>query len=348
MNIFAPLSDIQARLENWWEHGDQEMPLILTSVRDENIPLPDTDDLETYWYDVDWRIAREMRAIDSTRYYGVALPGHFPSLGSSSMAGVLGACMEALDKRTMWPHAVYQNIEQLLEVDLDPTNRCYRTILELTRRSVALSKGHHYVAPYALEGVSDLIAALYGIENYMIDLLTRPAEVMRASEHIKQLWLRAFAEVEGIIAQGGNAGGIGWAGIWAPGTTFPLQEDITYMMSPSLYRTFILPHVYDMVDAMDYAMYHLDGAGAIPHLDALLQIPKLRAIQWVPGPGQERISLWYDLIRRILEAGKSVEVFCESDEIDALVSHVGAKGLLIGVSVAGDQEAAQLMDKFWQ
>ena len=348
MNAYADLADVQDRLANWWEHGDQETPLILTSVRDTRVSLPDTGDLATYWYDVDWRIDRQMRAIDSTSYYGVALPNDFPNLGSSCMAGVLGARMEALDKRTMWPHPKYGRVEDLMQVDLDPANPAYRTILELTRRSVALSRDHHYVAPYPLEGVSDLLAALYGNENYMVDLIAKPAEVKRTTEHIKRLWLRAFAEIEAVIAQGGNAGGIGWAGIWAPGTTFPLQEDITYMMSSAMYREFILPHVRDMVDAMDYAMYHLDGAAAIPHLDALLEIPRLRAVQWVPGPDQEAIGRWYPLIGRILDAGRSVEVFCRPDEIDDLVCHAGARGLLIGVSVDSQAEAEELMDRYWR
>ena len=109
-----------------------------------------------------------------------------------------------------------------------------------------------------------------------------------------------------------------------------------------------ITNMRDMVDAMDYAMYHLDGAAAIRHLDALQEIPRLRAIQWVPGPGQEAIAQWYPLIARILNAGRSVEVFCRADEIDDLVRHVGARGLLIAVSVSSPAEAEALMDRYWR
>jgi len=78
----------------------------------------------------------------------------------------------------------------------------------------------------------------------------------------------------------------------------------------------------------------------------LLSIPGLRAIQWVPGPGREELAPWYGLIRRIKEAGKSVEVFARPDEIDALIASVGARGLLIGCNGLSEQEAERLLDQY--
>jgi hypothetical protein len=150
-----------------------------------------------------------------------------------------------------------------------------------------------------------------------------------------------------MIAVSGNRGGIGWAGIWAPGTTFPLQEDVSYMISNAMYRRFLLPHLCDQIDAMQYAFYHLDGIGAIQHLDTLLAIEKLRVIQWVPGAGKERISDWYELIRKILAAGKSIQVFANAGEVDVLVKNVGPRGLLVTVT-ATETEAHRLVERYHQ
>jgi len=51
------------------------------------------------------------------------------------------------------------------------------------------------------------------------------------------------------------------------------------------------------------------------------------------------------VIRRILAAGKSVQVYGEADEVEGLVDNVGARGLLITVS-ASRQEAEQLIDRY--
>lgn len=348
MNTHTDMTIICAELENWWEHGDQKNPLIQISIPREHAQglIPDTDDLTRFWTDVDFVIDRQMKALESTDYYGIAVPFHYVNHGSSAMAGALGARMEYVDKRTIWAHPVLDSIDQVAEVILDPDNLSYRTILEITRRSVALSKDHHFVTPYAMEGAGDIVAGLYGTESLLIDFIARPQAVKRAMEHIKRIWLEAFDEIWRMIARGGNPGGGGWAGVWSPGTTFPMQEDFSYMISPEMFREFCLPHIVDQVDAMDYAFYHLDGVGAIPHLDALLNIPNLRVIQWVPGIGEEEIKQWYPLIRRILAANKSVQVFTTVDEVDDLVRGVGAKGLLISCGDASREEAERLVEKY--
>jgi hypothetical protein len=112
-----------------------------------------------------------------------------------------------------------------------------------------------------------------------------------------------------------------------------------------MYRKYVIPHLRDQIDAMQYPFYHLDGMGALNHLNSLLEIKPLRAIQWVPGSGKERIAQWYGVIERILRAGKSVECFARADEVDDLVQHVGARGLLINVE-ASKEEAERLVAKY--
>ena len=212
---------------------------------------------------------------------------------------------------------------------------------------MCIRDSHHYVAPFPLEGAADTLAGLYGAESLMMDMLSRPAQVKCALEHLKRLWIEVFNDIQALIALGGNEGTIGWAGIWAPGTTFPLQEDNSYMVSDAVFREFYLPHIRDIVDAMDYAMWHLDGiASARSHLDTLLSIPKLRAIQWVPDPGREGIREWYAMIRHILSKGKSVEVFANYEEVDDLVANVGTRGLLIGVNNVTHEQAQRLLAKY--
>lgn len=163
----------------------------------------------------------------------------------------------------------------------------------------------------------------------LIDLIDKPEVVKLGMTRLKELWLQSFSEIQTLIRESGNSGGIGWAGIWAPGSTFPLQEDVAYNLSPDMFRRFCLPHIHDQIAAMEYPFFHLDGVGMIPHLDMLLGISKLKAIQWVPGPGEERLDRWYDLVRRILSAGKSVQVYAQAEEVDSLVSNVGSRGLLV-------------------
>jgi hypothetical protein len=341
------LPGIQDRLENWWNFSEQERPCFLITIPPSaDAGVLDTDNLEQWWMDIDFTINRQMKLMDSQRYFGDAVPFHYIDRGSSAMEGILGANMKFIDKETVWAYPCFDAVEQVAEVIADPENIWRTSTLELTRRSADLAQGHHFVAPYAMEGVSDILSGLYGTANLLMDLVEKPEAVLRALEHVKRIWVDLFGEIQTVIAQSKNPGGIGWVGIWAPGTTFPLQEDFSYMISARMYRRYCLPHIADMIDTKEYGFYHLDGVGAIPHLDALLGLKKLRAIQWVPGAGKEELSQWYELIAHILAAGKSIEVFARPDEVGMLVKALGTRGLLINVNCTA-QEAEWLLDQRW-
>ena len=337
---------VEDRLRNWWDGGDQKDPLILASVRREGIEVPGTDDLNRHWLDQDFILERTMREIEATEYLGVAVPYHYVDHGSSAMAGVLGCPLEFVDRETIWANPRFQTLDQILESPPVLHSAIYAHITEITRRSVALARGHHFVAPFALEGMSDLMAALYGGENFMMDLVDRPDDVACAMGRLNGLWLRAFAEIRDVIAGSGNPGGIGWVGIWAPGSTFPLQEDVAYSISAEMFRTFLVPHIRDQIAAMEYPFFHVDGTGMIPHLDALLEIRELKAIQWQPGAGHERLGQWYGLLRKILGSGKSLQVYAQAQEVESLVRNVGADRLLVIVRDSPRDEVLRLVERY--
>ena len=341
------LPEIQARLENWWAHGEQKYPCIkaIRPCAHQSI-IPDTQDLCTWWTDVDFVIERQMALMDSQRYLGVAVPYHYVSLGASAMAGVLGAQMEYVNRGTIWAHPRLSTIDQVIDVRLDRTNVFYRLAREITQRSVALAKDHHFVGIFALGGAADTVAGLYGSETLLIDMIQNPESVAGAMEKTTRIWVELFEEMCELIAESGNVGGIGWTGVWAPGTTFPIQEDFSYMISSEMFERFCLPQIREMADAMDYPIYHLDGKGAVRHVDSLLKVDNLKAIQWEPGAGGGDIKQWYDLIKCILNSKRSVQVCARAEEVDDLVKNVGARGLLVGIADPDSEEAARLFEKY--
>jgi hypothetical protein len=83
------------------------------------------------------------------------------------------------------------------------------------------------------------------------------------------------------------------------------------------------------------------------HLDSLLEIEELDAIEWtpqagIPGGGDPR---WYDLYRRILAAGKGVQaVGVAPAEVIPLLDAVGPAGMYLMVS-AGSETAARKLEE---
>ena len=87
------------------------------------------------------------------------------------------------------------------------------------------------------------------------------------------------------------------------------------MIGPDEFAEFVLPDIETQCKKLDYAVYHLDGPDQLPHLDMLLDIPDLRAIQWVPGSGnpQNEDPRWFPLYEKILGKGKGLILQCWDD-----------------------------------
>jgi hypothetical protein len=78
------------------------------------------------------------------------------------------------------------------------------------------------------------------------------------------------------------------------------------------------------------------------HLDTLLQIEPLDAIEWTAQAGIETggNKRWYDLYKRILSAGKSVQVVnVELDEVRPLLDAVGPKGVYMLIQFKDEAQA---------
>lgn len=60
---------------------------------------------------------------------------------------------------------------------------------------------------------------------------------------------------------------------------------------------------------LDNTLYHLDGIGELNHLDSILSIKELDAVQWVPGDGNPPQEEWPDVLLKIHNAGKNLQLF---------------------------------------
>ena len=86
------------------------------------------------------------------------------------------------------------------------------------------------------------------------------------------------------------------------------------------------------MELLDRSIFHLDGTRPLRHLDPVLALPGLTAVQWVFGDGFGPASRWIDVYRQILAAGKSIQVLAE-DMADAMavVREVGVRGVWLSV-----------------
>lgn len=184
----------------------------------------------------------------------------------------------------------------------NPDNKWVRRIKDIIRTGVAFWDGKVLIGMPDLGGVMDIAASLVGTEDLLIYLIEEPEEVKRLLGEIQIAWYEAFDDMAGVLAPQGAFTDWGLAVSKKP--SYIVQCDFSAMVSPEMFREFALDQLRYDTERLSNSMYHLDGPAAVRHLDALLELDKLRSIQWIYGAGSPRPMHWLDLYKKIAAAGK--------------------------------------------
>jgi len=87
---------------------------------------------------------------------------------------------------------------------------------------------------------------------------------------------------------------------------------------------------------MRHNIFHLDGKGMLRHLDRILAVPEIQAIQRVHGAGDDApIMQWLPVIKRIQAAGKGVLVDLQLHELESFIAGTNPQGLYLCIAAPG-------------
>jgi hypothetical protein len=132
-----------------------------------------------------------------------------------------------------------------------------------------------------------------------------------------------------------------WLPTYHDGPSYVPSCDFWCMISTPMAREFVLPDLRTEMASLQRSIFHLDGPAALRHLDLVLDLPGLHAVQWVYGAGQGPARRWTGVYRRILAAGKGVRLEAETPA-DALATleQVGPRGVWLVVEEPFDSVAS--------
>lgn len=260
-----------------------------------------------------------------------ALPIGRVDLGPGSLALYLGS-EPGFSPDTVWFHPLADQDALERPIRFDPANRWWRRQVEMVDALQAKAAGNYPVGmPDLIENL-DILSSLRGAQELMMDLVERPAWARQRIAEINACYFEVYDALRARIALPDGSTCFQAFHLWGPGRTAKVQCDALAMISPAMFAEFVQPALAAQCDWLDHAMFHLDGTQAIPHLDGLLAIPGLDAIEYTPqagieGGGHER---WWPLYRRILEAGKSVQVVAvRPHELEPLLNAIGTRGVYV-------------------
>jgi len=300
------------------------------------------------WADDDDAIADEFDAYAAAHVWaGERMPEIRAGFGPDQFAGFLGGdlVLEEETGNTSWTTPYVSDWDQVLSFRLEPANRWWNGILRLTSALRERGRGKFLVSMIDLHSHADALCAMRGAQDLLFDMIDRPDAVDRAMASARTFYQPIY---NGVFTAGGMAEtGASLGSFYGAGRTGFAQCDMICNIGPDMFRRFILPAIEEEASFLDHCAFHVDGEGALTHLDDLLAIESLDVISWVAGAGNKPMVEWTDLLRRIQAAGKGVHLHSVSpEEAKRLHKLLKPEGVYYDLSCDSEKEANDLLAWF--
>jgi len=326
-NSGRPLMDIVARKPVLEPYVRGEKPAVPGGVwQGPFYNLPE----ELRWRDLTDKYQNARRIVDRYRFFcehheflGESYPNLSAEFGPGSVAAYLGSPIEFRED-TIWFEKCIDSWETAPPLAFDANAFWYKKHLDLLGECRALAGDDFPVnIPDLMENL-DVLASLRGANDLLYDMIDEPGEIKRRVEEVTKAYFKIYEGIYDVVKAADGSSSYTCFQIWGEGKTAKLQCDFSALLSPDFFTDFVQQSLRDQACWLDNALYHLDGPDAIKHLDALMAIPEIKALQWTSGDdGPDGTCPDWDIIYdKARAAGKSLWVKVYTGKVDDWIRNV--------------------------
>lgn len=203
--------------------------------------------------------------------------GACPSQAVPWLCGMLGSKLKILPGSALAEeeHRTWEEIER---IDIAQDNPWYKKYMEFAEALSRRADGRYPISHGTLIGPSDILAALRGHTQSLLDLL----EEQEKAQHVIMKFGRIF---ESITEELWNRIPLYHGGyfdaqyqLWVPGPVIRMQEDAAAVYSPELYRSILKPVDKFLASRFECNFFHLHST-SLHVLPDILDIEELRCFQ---------------------------------------------------------------------
>ncbi|WP_095176040.1 MULTISPECIES: trimethylamine corrinoid protein 2 [Blautia] len=345
------------RFEDYWKGENTGRPLMrVTGVKPGYYPfqIPEeikSKSLEEKYMDPESVVRRYRYYCETHEFLGESFPNLNADFGPGSLAAYLGSEIEFQD-RTVWFHPCVKEWEDYPELKFDPENKWFKKHIGLFEECKKLIGNDFPIAiPDLMENV-DVLASLRGSMDLLYDMIEEDNDIVKRVQQVTDCYQQYYdAFYKYAQYEGGSAYTV--FQIFGSGKTQKLQCDFSALLSPDYFRTYVLDSLKQATKSLDHVLYHLDGPESIKHMDALMEVEGIDALQWTSGDHgpdgtMEEWDVIYDKARA---AGKQLWVKVYTGDLkdwirntDRIVKKYGSKGLYLFFNDMPLEWAEELMD----
>lgn len=339
--------DFQRAAEYWdalWHHEiiDRPCTLVTAPLTDSPINAPRLVAVDD---DFSQAVERGLQCLASHAFLGEALPAFRPGFGPDQMAAFLGAPLSLSDDEnpTSWSHKIVEDWRETLPLRIDPENTYFKRMKEFHALASEKLHGRGLLSEIDMHTGVDLLEGLRGAQKLLFDMIDEPELMLEVMADARKL----FRQVYETFYDYGNKAELGTLGglpLYDRGKFNRIQADFIALMNPEMFRTFALPAIEDEADYLDRSGFHLDGPDALVHLDDLLAVEAIDAIQWVSGAGNKPQLEWPEVLHKIQDAGKIILLHLTVEDVKRIHGEYKPELLVYDVRAKTPEEGDRLLD----
>ncbi len=337
-----------ARQDAFWECAVLDRPVVIMTASKPNPAYPWPAE-KAYprprdrWMDTERVVSSAVASSMNTEFLGDALPTGWPNLGPELFSAFFGMEMD-YTMETSWGIPNLEDWEDAEKLVLSRENFYWKKLLEMTDALLEAGRGKYYTGFTDFHPGGDAVAAFRDPQQLNFDMLEHCDAVKALLARINAEYFKTFDFYHAKFAAADQAM-TSWPGIVSSKKWYVPSNDFSCMISREMFDDVFLPGIVEECRHLEAAIYHLDGPDALRHLDSLLGIEELNAIQWVYGAGRGIASDWLHVYKRCQAAGKGIQLWIGTNELDTIIENLRPEGVWLGVSVRDRDEADAVLKR---
>jgi hypothetical protein len=342
------LSRTLARFDAFWSGEMADRPPISAWVspkRRAEKPVKQHASLRERWLDAEFQVDSVIASLTAHDWPLDQLPVYMPNVGPE-ITGALFGCDLEFGEHTSWSKPIVHEASQWPGVATDGPDFggvYWQTIEKMTMLALERGAGRILTGVTDLHGNLDILASLREPVELCLDVVDVPEAVGAACERVAAGYVQSFNRLWDMIRQRQNLC-LSWLACPHAGPMYIPSCDFWCMLSGEDAERLAIPAIRTEMAPLERSIFHLDGPQALRHLDLVLNLPGLNAVQWVYGAGQGPAGRWVEVYKRIRAAGKGIRLEAETPE-DALgvLAELGSgRGVWLSVAKSFDCVASAL------
>jgi hypothetical protein len=212
----------------------------------------------------------------------------------------------------------------------------------------ALSAGRFPVGAPIMRGQGDTAGALLGQTELIYALYEEPECIKRLLGRIVDSFLQIYGEMHRLNGPFLGGSSMGMYHVWAPGESLWFQDDISALLSPALFREFLLENERQFCGRYPYTLMHLHPS-SFHLLDDILSNENLKALEINKDVGGPSIAQMIPQFRKVLDKKRGLIIWGDltEEEIKLIFDRLPPEGIFFNILLPDLKSAEKINTKLY-